>query len=423
MDEDLVKVFLWKKPSIEVLGDEKVNKIGNFKHYIGFEISGYVHIGTGIVSGYKIIDSSRIGEATVFLADWHSMINNKLGGDIEVIRRVAEGYFSEAMKQSIKSLGGDPDRVKFVLASDIYDNDYWSEVIKIGKNTTLNRTLRAITIMGRLANDAVPSAYLIYPLMQAADIIFQKINIAHAGLDQRKAHVIALEYADKIDYPLIAMHQQLITNLQLSIETFQKLKQGNKREAKQELSELKMSKSIVGSAIFVHESSDEIKEKINKAFCPMKELEFNPIWEMIEYLIFRNQENYGLLKLLLERGYKIEEIAGKLDYDTYDKLKDENRLNWERIYEYANKESNELYKSTFEDIEFEIINGKTGERKVYNRLWELRKDWIDGKIHPLDLKKAVGDWLASKLEPIHKYFTEGPGRRYKEELDSVKITR
>ncbi|BFI73580.1 tyrosine--tRNA ligase [Nanoarchaeota archaeon] len=422
MDKDIIRVLLWKKPSIEILGDEKVNRIEKFKHYIGYEISGYVHIGTGVVSGYKIIDISNFGEATVFLADWHSMINNKLGGDIEIIRKIAKGYFSETIKQSIKALGGDPDKVKFVLASDIYNNDYWGEVIKIGKNTTLNRVLRSITIMGRKGEESIPSAWLIYPLMQAADIIFQKVNIAHAGIDQRKAHVIAIEYSDKIDYPLIAMHHQLITNLQLSFEVFQKLKEGNKREAKEELSELKMSKSIPGSAIFVHDNPNDIMEKINKAFCPAKELDFNPIWEIIEYLIFRGQENYGLIKILLEKGYKIEGLE-KLDYNIYEELKNNNKIDWEKIYEFANKESNDLYKYSFEEIEFEIINGKTGEKKVYNKLWDLRKDWIEGKIHPLDLKNAVGKWLANKLEPVYKYFNEGPGKKYKEEIDSVRITR
>jgi tyrosyl-tRNA synthetase len=422
MDKEIIRLLLWKKPTIEVLGEERVKKIERFKHYIGYEISGYVHLGTGVVSGYKLIDFMKFSETRVFLADWHSVINNKLGGDPEIIKKIAKGYFTEAMKQTVRALGGDYDKINFILASEIYNNDYWSEVIKIGKNTTLNRVLRSITIMGRKAEESIPSAYLIYPLMQAADIIFQKVNIAHAGIDQRKAHVIAIEYADKINYNLIAVHHQLITNLKLSYEIFQKLKTGNKREAKEELSELKMSKSIPGSAIFVHDSPQEIKEKINNAFCPPKELEFNPIWEIVEYLIFRGQENYGLIEILLEKGYKIEGLE-KIDYNIYEELKNSNKINWDKIYEYANKESNDLYKYSFEELEFEIINQKTGERKVYNKLWELRKDWIEGKIHPSDLKNAVGNWLAQKLESVYKYFNEGPGKKYKEEIDSVKITR
>ncbi|MCG2867768.1 MAG: tyrosine--tRNA ligase [Candidatus Nanopusillus sp.] len=423
MDKNIIKLLLWKKPTIEVLNEEKANKINNFRHYIGYEISGYVHLGTAVVSGYKLIDFMNFAETEVFLADWHSVINNKLGGDPEVIKRIGKGYFTEAMKQTIKSLGGDPDKIKFVLASEIYNNDYWAEVIKIGKNTTLNRLLRSVTIMGRKYEESMPSANLIYPLMQAADIIFQKINIAHAGIDQRKAHVITIEYADKINYDLIAVHHQLITNLQLPYETFQKLKSGNIKEAKEELSELKMSKSIPGSAIFVHDSPSEIIDKINKAFCPQRELEFNPIWEIVEYLIFRDQEGYGVIKYLYDNNlYKIENIE-KINYDIYEELKNKNKINWNDVYKIIDKESNELYKYSYKDIEFEIINEKTGERKVYNNLWDLRKDWVEGKIHPLDLKKAVGKWLANKLEPVYKYFTEGPGKKYKEELDSVKITR
>lgn len=54
------------------------------------------------------------------------------------------------MKQSIKVMGGDPDKVEFVLASEILDKgDYWQTVIDISKNVTLARMLRSITIMGR----------------------------------------------------------------------------------------------------------------------------------------------------------------------------------------------------------------------------------------------------------------------------------
>ncbi len=355
----------------------------------------------------------------MFLADWHSVINNKLGGDPNNIKKIANGYFKEAMKKSIEALGGNPNKVKFVLASEIYDNNYWSEVIKIAKETTLNRVLRSITIMGRKYDESIPSAYLIYPIMQAADIIFQKINIAHAGIDQRKAHVIALEYASKIDYDLIALHHQLITNLKLPYEIFQKLKEGNEKEAKQELSELKMSKSIPGSALFVHDSEEEIKKKIIEAFCPQRETKFNPIWELLEYIIFREQENYGIIKILKDLGEKIEIN----NYEEYEKMKDSNKIDWENIYKKLDKYDNKLFKEGFKEIEFEIINKKTGERKIYTTLWDLRKDWIDGKIHPLDLKEAVANWFIEKLSPIYKYFTEGPGKKYKEELDNLKITR
>ncbi len=53
----------------------------------------------------------------------------------------------------------------------------------------------------------------------------------------------------------------------------------------------------------------------------------------------------------------------------------------------------------------------------------LEKDYVEGKIHPLDLKNMVAEYLVEMLEPARKYFLEGPGRRYYEELRSLRITR
>lgn len=425
--EDL-EISLWKKPTIEVLYEkDRLRRIfeKGIRHYIGFEISGYIHLGTGFVSGAKIVDLQRFGYTEVFMADWHAWINNKLGGDIENIRKVALGYFKHGMKKSIEAMGGDPDKTDFVLASNIYNNDYWSTVIDIAKNTTINRVVRSITIMGRKESESNPLAYLIYPIMQAADIIFQNLNIAHAGIDQRKAHVIALEYAEKKNYDLIALHHQLITNLKLSYETYKKIKEGDKQTAKEELSELKMSKSIPGSAIIIHDEKEKVFTNIREAFCPQGEIEFNPIWEILENLIFRDQENYGIIKILAENNLIDIKSYGMstLSYQEYEKVKNENKIDWENVYKIFENNYYDLFKIHYKEIEFEIINNKTGEKKVYNKLWELRKDWINKKIHPLDLKEAVAKWLWNKIEPIYKYFNEGPGKKYKEELDNIKITR
>ena len=49
------------------------------KHYIGLEISGKLHLGSLIIPGFKINDFIKAGiQSNVFLADWHTYINNKL---------------------------------------------------------------------------------------------------------------------------------------------------------------------------------------------------------------------------------------------------------------------------------------------------------------------------------------------------------
>ena len=51
--------------------------------------------------------------------------------------------------------------------------------------------------------------------------------------------------------------------------------------------EAKMSKSIAESAIFIHDSKEQIESKINSAFCQPKDVEGNPILEIWKYIIFR----------------------------------------------------------------------------------------------------------------------------------------
>ncbi len=348
------------------------------KHYIGYEISGFVHLGTGILCMQKVADFQKVGiETTIFLADYHSWINKKLGGDLETIRKVAGGYFKEALKISLKVVGGDEDRATFILGSKMYEKlgvEYLEYILKVAMNMTLARARRSITIMGRRQGEKVNLAQLIYVPMQVADIYALKINLAHGGLDQRKAHVIALDVWKEFGYKPIAVHHHLLLGLHITDEQRNKLLEakrvGNRELFEEGIIEIKMSKSKPESALFIHDTEEEIKRKIRKAYCPWGEIELNPVWDLVEYIIFP----------WLERSGRIEEG-------------------------------------------FEILNKKTGERKVYYSLSELRKDWIKKKIHPLDLKESITDYLIDMLEPARKYFLEGPGRKYLEYMKELKITR
>ena len=169
------------------------------RHYIGFEISGKAHLGTGLMSMAKVRDLTAAGvHCSVLLADWHTWINDKLGGDRDLIRRIATGYFTEAFRASLLCVDADPgSRASSCSASDLYrdDTEYWATVIEVSKNTTLARMQRSISILGRQERESIDFAKLIYPAMQAADIFTLGVHIAHAGMDQRKAHVIARDVA------------------------------------------------------------------------------------------------------------------------------------------------------------------------------------------------------------------------------------
>src|SRR3990167_5561274 len=116
---DVKKRFeLIKKNTEEIMTEEDLNLLldsgTKIKHYIGFEISGKIHLGTGLMCMSKVKDFMDAGiDCSIFLADWHSWINDKLGGDLEMIKKTAAGYFKEGLKASLKCLGGNPKKLHF----------------------------------------------------------------------------------------------------------------------------------------------------------------------------------------------------------------------------------------------------------------------------------------------------------------------
>ncbi|MDX1371217.1 MAG: tyrosine--tRNA ligase, partial [Nitrososphaeraceae archaeon] len=114
------------------------------KHYIGLEISGKLHLGSLIVTGLKINDLIKAKfNTTVFLADWHTFLNNKLNSNWEKIQEIAN-YYKQAFRFFCPG-------VNVVLGSDLYQNNdqYWKNFVSYCKNMSIQRTIRTLTIMGR----------------------------------------------------------------------------------------------------------------------------------------------------------------------------------------------------------------------------------------------------------------------------------
>ena len=192
------------------------------------------------------------------------------------------------------------DKVNFVLASEIMEkNNYWETVIKVGKVTSLSRIKRAMTIMGRKEDDAeLDSSKFLYPLMQAADIFVMDIDVAYAGIDQRRAHMLAREAAEKLGWKVpVAIHTPLIPGLS-----------GMNR---MDPISGKMSKSHPDSNILIHDSAEDIQRKMKKAFCP-PEAEGNPVLSVCKYIIFGRGG-----KLVIERP---EKFGGNLEFNSYEEL-------------------------------------------------------------------------------------------------------
>lgn len=341
------------------------------KHYIGFEISGKIHLGSGLVCMQKVKDFADAGvKVHILLADYHTWINDKIGGDLENIKKIAVGYFKEGLSIAYKCLGGNPKDLNFILGSEFYHNNdlYWQTILEISKNTSLSRMQRSISILGRKEGGETDFAKLIYPAMQVADIFVGGFHFSHAGLDQRKANVIARDVAKQLKFsPLkirneivkpVAIHTHLLLGLSRPMQTNADLTQINAENSFALLESMKMSKSKPATCVFIHDSVDEIIRKIKKSFCSEGEVEFNPIIDWAEYLIFSREE-----KITIERK---SEHGGNLEIKNIDELK-------------------------------EIFKNK--------------------KLHPVDLKKFVSDYLIELLKPAREYFEKGEGKKMLDELE------
>jgi tryptophanyl-tRNA synthetase len=106
----------------------------------------------------------------------------------------------EYFKECFTALGIKPESVHYAWTSDLAKEiEYWEKVVRIAKSASLQRTWRALPIMGRETSlTDMETAWVFYPCMQAADIFQQKLNVACASMDQRKDHMLARDAAEVI---------------------------------------------------------------------------------------------------------------------------------------------------------------------------------------------------------------------------------
>lgn len=269
---------------------------GTPRAYVGLEPSGLLHIGTALIIGSKVNDLIQAGfHAIIFLADWHAYINDKLGGSLENLRVCGE-YFKDGFRAV-----GVPDSVEYLYANEFVRHpEYWQNVIRVSKASTVARIRRALSIMGRKEEEAdLDASKLIYPAMQVADIHWMDLDLALGGMDQRHAHMLYRDIAPKLDWKqVVALHTPLLPALDGS--------------GRMDLVAGKMSKSRPDSSILLNDSPVEVERKIDKAFCPAKETKGNPVLETARLVLFPRR---GRLMIPRDRRF-----GGDIVYETFDDL-------------------------------------------------------------------------------------------------------
>ena len=312
------KIDLIKRSTEEIINEDKLKEILKLKKpvtYCGYETSGPIHLGH-LVTITKLMDLQKVGfHVKVLFADWHTWLNRK--GDWGFIHKQTKIW-----QEGFKAAGL---KAEFILGSKFQRNmSYIDDVLTLALNTTMNRSLRSMQEVARDFENAKVSQ-VIYPLMQITDIKHLKVDLVQAGIEQRKIHALGIELFNLINYKVPAfVHTPLISSLK---------------------GPGKMSSSDPESMISINDNDENIKKKINNAYCPEGVIENNSILQIMKLIVFpRNNE------ITIKRSSR---FGGDLQFKNYNDLE---------------------------------------------RMFAMRK------LHPLDLKNSCAEYLTEILTPIRKKF-------------------
>lgn len=312
-----------KRNAVEIVTEDELIELLQTKDkpraYVGYEPSGEVHLGH-MITVQKLMDLQNAGfEIIVLLADVHAYLNEK--GDFEEIEEI-----TKYNKRVFIALGLDEGKAKFVLGSEYqFERDYVLDVLKMARITTLNRARRSMDEISKRKEDPMVSQ-MIYPLMQALDIAHLEVDLAVGGTDQRKIHMLARENLPKLGYKApVCLHTPILLGLDGQ----------------------KMSSSK-GNYVSVRDPPEVVEKKILKAYCPVKDVDNNPIIQIALYHIF---PRFNELKVEREEKY--------------------------------------------------------GGDVLYTNPEQLISDFKYGNLHPLDLKRAVARYLNSILKNVRVKLERG----------------
>ena len=181
--------------------------------------------------------------------------------------------------------------------------------MRLAAKTTIARATRTLIIEGRSERDTLHVSQYLYPIMQAADILALGVDMPHAGMDQRRVHMLAKElFRAEGMREIVPIHHHLIASLIKPAQSPDTLS----KDKEELVAEMKMSKSKPGSAISIIATDEEIAKSIGGAWCPEKEENGNPVLELCRYVIIPING-----KLRVERDRR---FGGDAEYSDYESI-------------------------------------------------------------------------------------------------------
>lgn len=288
----------------------------------------------------KIRDLVMAGcEVTILIADLHAILDN-LKSTFEQVGHRSE-YYITMIKALMTSLNIDISKIKFVKGTEYQlSKEYTLDMYKAHSLITVNEAKHAGAEVVKQSEHPKMTG-LMYPTLQALDEQYLGADVEIGGIDQRKLFMHARNIMPQLGYKKrMYLMNKMISGLRI-------VKQESKEG--ENIQDQKMSSSNKDSKIDILDSKNQLKAKINKAYCLPGDVTDNCLLEMLENLVFPILNIKGL-NFVIERK---EEYGGNITY------------------------------TNTEDI---------------------KNDFKSEKLHPMDLKQGMINNLNMILDPIRKTF-------------------
>jgi len=278
-------------------------------------------------------------EVTILIADLHAVLDN-LKSTFKQVGHRSE-YYITMIKALLTSLNVDLNKIKFVKGNEFQlTPEYTLDMYKAHTLITVNEAIHASADVVKRTEHPKMSGPM-YPTLQALDEQYLGVDAQFGGIDQRKIFMHARNILPQLGYKK-RMHlmNKMISGLR---PVKQEPKEG------ENIQDQKMSSSNQDSKIDLLDSKNQLKAKINKAYCLPGDTNDNCLLEMLENLVFPILNIKGL-NFVIERK---EEYGGNI---------------------------------------------------TYTNVEDVKNDFKSEKLHPSDLKQGMINNLDLILDPIRKTF-------------------
>jgi len=288
------KFNLIKRNTQEIIGEdelkEKLKSGKKLSVYIGTAPTGIPHIGY-FSWAIKLVDLINAGfKVKILLADLHAALDNT---PWEVLEH-RYNFYASIIPKIMEAMGADTSKIEFVKGSSFQlSKEYILDIFKMSSSTSTNDCHRAASEVVKMGESPRLSGY-IYPLMQALDEEYLKVDMQIGGVDQRKIFVLAREQLPKIGYK---------KRIELMIPFIPGL------------IGKKMSASVEASKIGLMDTPEVIRKKVKSADFIAGDPN-NGTMAFLEKIAFTLLQDNSQ-SLVIERP---EKFGGNLEFKTYEDL-------------------------------------------------------------------------------------------------------